>query len=85
MPKPDQAAEDLNPHHIARAQFESSLPYAEDLSDWRGMSGGVVSHRPAGGCFPTVPITSPPGARSWVEHLIPANQSQPVVLPAMLQ
>ncbi|HSQ37728.1 MAG TPA: Glu/Leu/Phe/Val dehydrogenase [Acidimicrobiia bacterium] len=38
MPEPDQVAEDLNPHHIARAQFESALPYAEDLSDWRGMS-----------------------------------------------
>jgi len=38
MPKSDQAAEDLNPHHIARSQFESALPYAEDLSDWHGMS-----------------------------------------------
>jgi glutamate dehydrogenase/leucine dehydrogenase len=38
MPKPEQAAEDLNPHHIARTQFEAALPYAEDLSDWQGMS-----------------------------------------------
>ncbi len=38
MPKPDQAAEDLNPHHIARSQFIAALPYIEDLSDWRGMS-----------------------------------------------
>ena len=38
MAKPAQAAEDLNPHHIARTQFEAALPYAEDLSDWQGMS-----------------------------------------------
>lgn len=38
MPKPEQVTEDLNPHHIARAQFDAALPYAEDLSDWQGMS-----------------------------------------------
>lgn len=38
MARPEKAAEDLNPHHIARNQFESSLPYADDLSDWQGMS-----------------------------------------------
>lgn len=30
--------EDLNPHHIARQQFELAVPYIRQLEGWRGMA-----------------------------------------------
>jgi glutamate dehydrogenase (NAD(P)+) len=30
--------EDLNPHHIARRQFDEAVPYAKDLKGWRGFA-----------------------------------------------
>ncbi|MFH1330791.1 MAG: Glu/Leu/Phe/Val dehydrogenase [Actinomycetota bacterium] len=30
--------EDLNPHHIARAQFERAIPFVESIDDWEGIS-----------------------------------------------
>jgi glutamate dehydrogenase/leucine dehydrogenase len=30
--------EDLNPHHIARLQFDLAAPFAGDLDGWRGMA-----------------------------------------------
>ena len=37
---PEQAAvpEDLNPHHIARAQFDRAIPYVESIDGWEGIS-----------------------------------------------
>jgi glutamate dehydrogenase (NAD(P)+) len=31
-------AEDLNPHSIARTQFDNALPYVDSLEGWKGMS-----------------------------------------------
>ena len=31
-------AEDLNPHSIARTQFDNALPYVDTLAGWKGMS-----------------------------------------------
>jgi len=33
-----EVAEDLNPHHVARHQFMQSVPFADDLHGWRGVS-----------------------------------------------
>ncbi len=30
--------EDLNPHHIARAQFDRAIPYVENVEGWQGIS-----------------------------------------------
>jgi len=30
--------EDLNPHHIARAQFERAIPFVENITGWEGIS-----------------------------------------------
>ena len=30
--------EDLNPHHIARAQFDRAIPYVENIEGWEGIS-----------------------------------------------
>jgi glutamate dehydrogenase/leucine dehydrogenase len=37
MPKA-AVSEDLNPHHIARHQFEEAVPYVDDLTGWKGVS-----------------------------------------------
>src|SRR3990172_3520348 len=31
-------AEDLNPHSIARTQYDNALPYVDTLAGWKGMS-----------------------------------------------
>jgi len=38
MAKVAQVAEDLNPHHIARHQFEEAIPFVEDIKGWKGTS-----------------------------------------------
>ena len=38
MPKAAPVPEDLNPHHIARHQFDEAIPYVEDLKGWKGTS-----------------------------------------------
>ncbi|OFW52398.1 MAG: hypothetical protein A2V75_10635 [Actinobacteria bacterium RBG_16_70_17] len=38
MPTASRVRENLNPHHIARQQFDSALPYLEDITDLKGMS-----------------------------------------------
>jgi glutamate dehydrogenase/leucine dehydrogenase len=38
MPPAAQVPEDLNPHHIARKQFDDAVPYAENLKGWRGVA-----------------------------------------------
>ncbi|MBN2113266.1 MAG: Glu/Leu/Phe/Val dehydrogenase [Acidimicrobiia bacterium] len=38
MPKAAPVPEDLNPHHIARHQFEEAIPYVDDLKGWKGVS-----------------------------------------------
>jgi glutamate dehydrogenase/leucine dehydrogenase len=37
MPKAAES-EDLNPHHIARHQYEEAAPYVDDLAGWKGVS-----------------------------------------------
>ncbi|MDX1692017.1 MAG: Glu/Leu/Phe/Val dehydrogenase dimerization domain-containing protein, partial [Acidimicrobiia bacterium] len=31
-------SEDLNPHHVARIQFDLASPFVGELSGWRGMA-----------------------------------------------
>ncbi|MFH1329217.1 MAG: Glu/Leu/Phe/Val dehydrogenase [Actinomycetota bacterium] len=38
MAKVAPVAEDLNPHHIARHQFDEAIPFVEDLKGWKGTS-----------------------------------------------
>jgi glutamate dehydrogenase/leucine dehydrogenase len=38
MAKAARVREELNPHHIARQQFDMALPYLDDITDWVGMS-----------------------------------------------
>jgi glutamate dehydrogenase/leucine dehydrogenase len=38
MPNAAAVPEDLNPHHIARHQFNEAAPYVEDLTGWKGVS-----------------------------------------------
>ena len=38
MPKVAPVPEDLNPHHIARHQFDTAIPFVEDLKGWKGTS-----------------------------------------------
>jgi glutamate dehydrogenase/leucine dehydrogenase len=38
MPKAAAVPEDLNPHHIARSQFDDAVPYVEDIAGWKGVS-----------------------------------------------
>ena len=38
MPKAAPVPEDLNPHHIARHQFDEAIPYVEDIKGWKGTS-----------------------------------------------
>jgi glutamate dehydrogenase (NAD(P)+) len=38
MPKAAAVQEDLNPHHIARHQFDEAIPYVEDITGWKGVS-----------------------------------------------
>ncbi len=38
MPKAAPVPEDLNPHHIARHQFDEAIPYVDDLKGWKGTS-----------------------------------------------
>jgi glutamate dehydrogenase/leucine dehydrogenase len=38
MPKAAPVSEDLNPHHIARQQFDEAVPYVDDLRGWKGTS-----------------------------------------------
>ena len=38
MAKAAPVLEDLNPHHIARLQFDEAIPYVDDLKGWKGAS-----------------------------------------------
>ncbi|MBP1632163.1 MAG: hypothetical protein H6Q11_451, partial [Acidobacteria bacterium] len=38
MPKATSVPEDLNPHHIARNQFDDAVPYVDDLTGWKGVA-----------------------------------------------
>jgi glutamate dehydrogenase (NAD(P)+) len=38
MAKAAPVLEDLNPHHIARHQFDEAIPYVDDLKGWKGAS-----------------------------------------------
>jgi glutamate dehydrogenase (NAD(P)+) len=38
MSAPAQTHEDLNPHHIARRQFDLAVPFIRETEGWRGMA-----------------------------------------------